>query len=707
MHLGTTELRQWATTKEPTRAQGPTGTGPAHRVREYLLALVAFTALTLAVTWPLVLQLSSSVYGGLGDSLGYIAGLAYQHTFGWSLFGSAHVAYWGAPIGFTQDSIEWLNMQLVFVPAHMLTAVVGPVAAYNILDLAGLALSGLGMYVFCREIGVHVGPSLWAGGVYTIFPWHLAAASGHITQVPLWGFPLLALAGIRWCQKPTLLRAFVMGLLLAALLLTDPYFVLIGAFLWGTILVVVVGWRWRSDGWHPALRQLGQGLAGTLWAPVLIMGYEFLAGRVTGDEYLKSRQNIDVSQVYYYAARWFEFIDPPAGNPYLGSASVHLFSRTFHLNMIGEGPLFVGFVTLGFAGGYVVYALWRRAALTPTERIACTLGLAAAVVGVVMSLSTTHIVAGVSIPSPAELIFRIQPGWRVYSRFVVLVVFGLLVLAVLALDRVTGRLPTWARPVFIAAVAVASYVELAYPLPVLKIGPTPSGYVALAKLDRGAIVAEYPLAEFDDVAAHQYQYWQTIHHHPLVNDAPVGSRADAFREDLLSLRDPTVPPLLAFMGVRLVTIHDATVPGAGLEAVDPGAGLQPRIYRVTARPVDGIALFHTGGVYASVVGSNGRVARWIVSSPASVDVTVRHSGVYAVSAAVTAFPAARTMVVSGPDGSVRVPIADHQTVVHFHLGLVSGTNVVTLRTIPSAGAAAGDPRRLLMGNWVITGPIHQ
>ena len=170
MHLGTAELRQWATTKEPTDAQGPSGTGPAHRVREYLLALVAFTALTLAVTWPLVLQLSSSVYGGLGDSLGYIAGLAYQHTFGWSLFGSAHVAYWGAPIGFTQDSVEWLNMQLVFIPAHMLTAVVGPVAAYNILDLAGLALSGLGMYVFCREIGVRVGPSLWAGGVYTIFP---------------------------------------------------------------------------------------------------------------------------------------------------------------------------------------------------------------------------------------------------------------------------------------------------------------------------------------------------------------------------------------------------------------------------------------------------------------------------------------------------------------------------------------------------------
>jgi hypothetical protein len=703
VHLGTAELREWATTKDPAASQGPSGTGPAHRVREYLLALLAFTALTLAITWPLALQLSSSVYGGMGDSLGYIAGLAYQHTFGWSLFGSAHVAYWGAPIGFTQDSVAWLNQQLVIIPAHMLTAVAGPVAAYNILILAGLALSGLGMYVFCREIGVRIGPSLWAGFVYTIFPWHLQTASGHITQVPLWGFPLLALAGIRWFQKPTLLRAFVMGLLLAALLLTDPYFVLIGAFLWATILVVVVGWRWRRDGWYTALRQLAQGLAGTLWAPVLIMGYEYIAGRTTGDEYLKARQTINVSEVYHYAARWFEFIDLPALNPYLGSASVRLFSGTFHLNIIGEGPLFVGFVTLGLAGGYVVYALWRRAALTATEQVACTLGLAAAVVGVVMSLSTTHTIAGVSIPSPAELIFRIQPGWRVYSRFIVLVVFGVLVLAVLALDRATGRLPTWARPVLIAAVLAASYVELAFPLPVLKIGPTPSGYVALAKLDRGAILAEYPMAQFDDVAAHVYMYWQTIHHHPMVNDAPLGSRADAFREDILSLDDPTVPPLLAFMGVRLVTINDATAPGAGLEAVDPGAGLQPRIYRVTAAPAGGIALFRTG-VYASVVGPDGRVKRWIVSSPASVDVIVRHSGVYDVSATVMAFPTARVMVVSGQAGPVRVPIADHHTVVHFRLRLASGTNVVTLRTIPSAGAATGDPRRLLMGNWVIGGP---
>jgi len=706
VHLGIAP-RRVAPTGEATGSTRPAGAGPAHRVREYLLALLAFTALTLAITWPLVLQLSSSVYGGLGDSLGYIADLAYQHRFGWSLFGSAHVSYWGAPIGFTQDSVEWLNQQLVFVPAHVLTALAGPVVAYNVLILAGLALSGLGMYVFCREIGLRVGPASWAGFVYVIFPWHLQTATGHVTQVPLWGFPLLALTGIRWYQKPTLGRALWMGVLLAALLLTDPYFALIGLFLWGTIIVVIVAVRFRADGWHAALGQLWQGLVGSVWAPVLILGYAYIVGLTTADEYLKARQGAGVSQLYLYAARWFEFIDLPGLNPYFGTSSQRLFSNDLHLNMTGEGPLFVGFLTIAMAAGFVIYAIWRRDSLTATERVVVLLGIATVVVGVVMSLSTRHSIGGLSIPPPAEIIFRIQPGWRVYSRFIVIVMFGLLAVAALGLDRLTARVPAWGRPVLIAAVLGASYVELAYPLPVLKIGPTPSGYAALAKLEPGAILAEYPMAADDEAASHQYIYWQTIHRHPLVNGAPVGSAADALREDILSLRDPSVAPLLASAGVKLVAISDNSTAGPGLTPVDPAANLQPRLYRVTAAPANGVALFRTG-VYASAVGTHGRVERWILASPSTVDVIVRSAGTYGVTAVVSSRRYSRMMVLTSPGGTVRVPVPPGRTEVHFQLRrLLPGTNVVTVTAVPSAGAAKGSPRRLLMGNWRITGPERQ
>jgi len=704
VHLRIAERRLGASPSAagPTRS---TGSGPAHRIREYLLALVAFTALALAITWPLVLQLSSSVYGGLGDSLGYIAELAYQHRFGWSVFGSAHVTYWGAPIGFTQDSVEWLNQQLVFVPAHMITAIAGPVVAYNLLTLAGLALSGLGMYVFCREIGLRVGPSGWAGFVYVIFPWHLQTATGHVTQVPLWGFPLLALTGIRWYQKPTLGRALWMGVLLAALLLTDPYFALIGLFLWGTIIVVVVAFRYRADGWRAALGQLGQGVAGSVWAPLLIMGYEYVDGLTTADEYLKARQVVDIGQLYYFAARWFEFIDLPGINPYFGLSSQHLFSNDLHLNMIGEGPLFVGFVGIALAAGFVVFAIWRRASLTATERVVGVLGIATVVVGVVMSLSTRHSIAGLSIPPPAELIFRIQPGWRVYSRFIVIVMFGLLAVAALGLDRVVSRLPGWGRPVLIAAVLGASYVELAYPLPVLKIGPTPSGYTALAKIEPGAIVAEYPMAEFDQSAEHQYVYWQTIHQHPLVNNAPTGSAADALREDVLSPSDPTVPPMLAFAGVKLVAIDDSSAAGPGLIPIEAAAHLQPRLYRVTAAPAGGIALFRTG-VHASTIAPDGLVGRWIVA-PATVDVIVHDAGTYRVTAGINAVPIARTIVLASQGITLRVPVPARETTVSFRLdGLLPGTNVVRMATVASTGATKGRPRPVLMGNWSISGPTH-
>ena len=113
----------------------------------------------------------------------------------------------GAPFGWEFSNALNIQWAVVFVPAVLATKVIGEIAAYNLIVLTGLALTGPAMYLLVRRLGGHPLVAAWAGLVYTIFPWHLEKAQGHAGFVHLEGFPLLVLAVLAWYPEPVLSRA--------------------------------------------------------------------------------------------------------------------------------------------------------------------------------------------------------------------------------------------------------------------------------------------------------------------------------------------------------------------------------------------------------------------------------------------------------------------------------------------------------------------
>ncbi len=160
------------------------------RRRDTLFAAVAYAALTILFTWPLARGLTRDIAGDFGDPLLNAWILAWDATHlgrGW----------WNANIFFPHPlalaySEHLLPQALTILPIQFVSG--NPILSYNVLFLSTFALSGLGMFLFAREITGSRTAAFVAGVAYAFAPYrvtsipHLQVLSSQWLPFALYGF---------------------------------------------------------------------------------------------------------------------------------------------------------------------------------------------------------------------------------------------------------------------------------------------------------------------------------------------------------------------------------------------------------------------------------------------------------------------------------------------------------------------------------------
>ena len=157
---------------------------------ETLIAALVYMALTLALTWPLVLGLARDVPGDFGDPLFTSWVLAWDATHlgrGWL---DANIFY---PHPLTLAYSEhFLPQALQILPIYLVTR--NPILCYNLLFLSTYVLSGLGMFLLGRELTGSRAAGFVAGLAYAFTPYrvtslpHLQVMSAAWLPFALFGF---------------------------------------------------------------------------------------------------------------------------------------------------------------------------------------------------------------------------------------------------------------------------------------------------------------------------------------------------------------------------------------------------------------------------------------------------------------------------------------------------------------------------------------
>lgn len=710
LRLGVVHVHRDAGIGTRTASAARTVAATRARVAEGALVVAGAFGVAVALTWPLTPNLGRGVLNQ-GDPLGGVAWLwRIAHEGGFGILGQTHVSLLGAPFGYDQGNginVQWL---LPYLPAHLASGLIGEVAAYNLVILFGLALSGAAMYALIVRLGAGRLAAIWAGLVFMGFPWLLERADNHASLTHVWGFPLLILAVVAWRDRPDGRRATLVGLALGALWLTSGYYGLMGLVMVAVLLPVAALAQRAATGWRGRLRALAV-VGGTSIGAVLAV---FVVSRLgAGAGALGVDRNPAELQVY--GARLHEFFVPPGNNPYLGGWTDHWLASRQHGSNPSETALYVGILTLLLAAGWLGAGLARWRSRPAGTRFLLVALPALAVAAVLFALPSPLHVLGAEVPAPARLLNELVPAFRVSSRLVVVLMAALVPMAALGLaavargaTRALARTPGGLRAgaaggVAVVVVAVAvSHVELATErAPLVRLDVAPGEY-ALVKDTPAGILAEYPLVAASEPSGSTTLVWQRVHGRRLLNGAPQGTLGESFRPSLVDPSAPGTASALATLGVT--TVVDRRDPSR-LLPLGPG-------YALVGRAADGVAVWRVTAKPGVAVGLDGfgppepaqrdRWFQWSTEARPSVLFYAARPGLYRARLLVGSYavPRRTTFGGSGTGRGVRVTSIAPRTLL---LRLPRGLSRLTIATDPGPqpipdGRSVG----ITMSNWSLT-----
>ena len=190
------------------------------------------------LTWPLAGHLTTALLGDpTGDTGVYVWNIwIFRHEFlrhGHLPFSTDHLFAYTGPADFGLHNYTPIAgvLGLLFIPW------LGVVGAFNMVTLAILAVSGLGVYLLGRQVGLQR-TSAWAAGVLFIAsPLMTARETAHLSLITTAALPLFLWALLRAIDRPRLRRGALAGVMVAAATYSDAYFgiycVLMGVFVLG------------------------------------------------------------------------------------------------------------------------------------------------------------------------------------------------------------------------------------------------------------------------------------------------------------------------------------------------------------------------------------------------------------------------------------------------------------------------------------------
>ena len=578
--------------------------------RWWNVALV-FLIVTLLFTLPLIFHLGSLIPGTFSNHYGDIFIEIWQFWSAKFQLLDLHAN----PFRFDMISAPFSQYSLFALhkyPEIMLpfTALFGPVVSLNLFTLGNFLLGGLLTWLLVRELTGRNIPGLFAGFFLAFSPYAWARALVHLSLAPLWSFPLLFYALLRWHREKTLRHALLIFLgIILLLAYSHPYYYLFFPLAAGAYLLVLFINSFFYD-FNAGRRIQGAFSRISPRRKILAAGAALavvIAGIVIYKLYLEKTAGMVVRPVHWqerFKLSWANYLLPGVDHPWFGKFTGALVPIRRNVT---ESTAYTGWVPL-------LLALWG-ARRDWRAWLFIVFGLA----GLLITLGPYLTVGALHIPLPSLWLHKVAPFIRAVGRYAVFVQLAIAVLAGYGLADLLRRQPKKAAfDLFLAGLALLVTVEFLHPVQTTSVADrtdqAPALYKKLSETEPGAIIFEYPPCASTGMQNSDYFYFQTLHKHRLFNRwydvTNIPPEYFPFWQDLDypgALTDPLNVKLLKYFGVEYVAFHDrkgTETQSLATPEISKVEGLElvenygtEALYRVTADSASVLPVFDTRPLY--------------------------------------------------------------------------------------------------------------
>lgn len=424
-------------------------------------AFLFFLAITLAITWPLVVHLTDRVAGWyIADNYEYLWKMWwFKHAIvdlQQSPLVAPRILYpYGYPLAYSELTLLHTLVGLPF------TWLWGEIPTYNLFAFLSFVLSGWATFGFLHQLGINFWPALFGGVLFMLTPYHVERYGGILPLMSVEGIPIFLWGIEGWIKNRKNKWALFAGLGFIVAGWASMYYAF-GLALLGFLYIGVRLWplfhslRERNTRWGLAII----GLISVFGATLAMLPHWQLNEKIS--------LRIPLGETDYWSASPSDYLIPPGLHPLWGEwVRDHLLGVPQDFSSIGlEFVLGVGYVCLLFA----VYG-WRRSqipakrailwftvsalllslgprlhlgrypiVILAPDQIVETFHRVMDVLGMILPTHETYSAleeAGLSVPLPALLLRWLLPplaGMRAWNRFAAFASLGLALLAGIGMD---------------------------------------------------------------------------------------------------------------------------------------------------------------------------------------------------------------------------------------------------------------------------------
>lgn len=483
-------------------------------IRINLLAILAYSALTLILTYPAILNISDYTIGWGGDTYVYINAMWWSEK----SFLNPNLSFYNNTYLYHPTGVSFAFQDVIpfyLIVAAPMNILFGRIVTYNLLVLSTFILSAFGAYLLVEYLTKDKKAAFLSGFIFSFCPQHLMQAATHLGIASIQWLPFFVLYFLKTVKEGNRKDAVLAAIFLSIASLCAWYNAVYLLLFVGFYIV----FNYFNERGQILNRKVIKNLALMgLLSFLLVFPFAYpMFAEMGKDTYMIPSANESV----LYSADLMGFFIPSAFHPLLGQYFAPLYKQ-FTVNM-DEGTTYIGYTVIFL----VVYYIFKNMGKLGEAKF----WVWSAAFFFIMSLGPvlhiggqTHFTASdITIPLPYSLLYTlpiIQIS-RVPARLAFMLMLSLAVLVGYGVKELfkhsRGKLFGRINKKDIAVEIIFYLILLEFimvPYPVHKVY-VPEFYKRMAAEKEDYAILEVPLKKSVFLVS-DYMYYQTIHEKRLV-----------------------------------------------------------------------------------------------------------------------------------------------------------------------------------------------
>lgn len=599
-----------------------------------ILAILSYSFAAILLTWPLVKHPGKYYFNPEipHDGIGIISESWYSNYARSQGLKGTRTKFFGYPFGVNRKEGNPLSNGLITQIAKFSN----PIFGYNVLLILSFPLAGISMFLLLYHITADVYASFLGGFFYAFSPWHVFRTFDQLSLAGIHCLPFFILCLLLFIEKASLMRGIALALATAVSALTDIHLALFSGFLALCVIIAIYFYgrlvlRKRKF----PLCGKGKEIIASLLIFLIALAFCYPALKnvfYKDPDVPKEAQERGIEETISFSARPWYYVIPPYYTLIWGRITKGFIEGKLASQKSGEVKqgihevaCYPGIIVLLLAA-LSIWILFKKG--KPRELVeekcgnsrvvtAQILGLLAVFLGFILSMPPMVKVSGFELPTPSIVMRAIAPQLRFYSRWALVVSFGLCLLSGIGFFIVEKKFRSNRGKfiaIFLALLLLFSIdVTIVPPSRVRDISRPPEVIHALSRIPKKEAVCLYPVNSGIYYMNIWYRYYQTFFKRPMFNGSKPGTEGDLYAVVVKDIYAPYTPRMLKGLGIRkavvLKSYFKEAVGGKGFcpELSPDGIKLFLKtkdgfIYDIVAEPATLYPLFYTNFTSSSFLG---------------------------------------------------------------------------------------------------------